>query len=284
MSDTMTPPSILDLARAALADRDRGTPGPWFAQLGDFYKHSGNVLTGSEPPNWQADVIVISHLFTKDTAADYAIITAARTREPLLAAEVIRQTEVVNAFVNETVRIEARLADAERQAGASLALMMAQRDEWAKKCDEAEGERDELRKNFSETREWSDSRMETMCRALADAERERDEAQAACRSAQSDLLPTIDGLTSMLTQTGRELHAAEADAATLRAANAELASELVELRKRVMSVAQERVIQAAVEWRDAAPEEESVEGRAARITSGWHLRRAVDALAKEPGQ
>ena len=69
--------------------------------------------------------------------------------------------------------------------------------------------------------------------------------------------------------------------ATLRAANAELASELVELRKRVMSVAQERVIQAAVEWRDAAPEEESVEGRAARITSGWHLCRAVDALAVE---
>ena len=212
----MTAPSILDLAKVALADRDRGTPGEWRAANG-----KGTAAVAA------SDCYVFLNVRTvevddcvKRWQEDAAIIAAARTREPLLAAEVIRQTEVVNAFVNETVRIEARLADAERERDEAQAEYAEMGGRWQATHDEAQATYDMYRCNIA--------RLRT----------ERDEAR----------------------------------------------KERDEFKLRVMSVAQERVIQAAVEWRDAAPEEESVEGRAARITSGWHLRRAVDALAKEPGQ
>ena len=42
---------------------------------------------------------------------------------------------------------------------------------------------------------------------LSETKKERDEARARCATAQSELLPTIDGLTSINTQLGRELDA-----------------------------------------------------------------------------
>ena len=250
----MTPPSILDLAKAALADRDRGTPGPWI-EPDEFRKSFGSDGEQVALANGAGESVIEmlwydgAHLIVG--VADAEIIAAARTREPLLAAEVVRLTEVAECYESARTDLAARLADAER-------------------------ERDEARK----TRDA--------------AQRPHPCAPARCPACEWTNVGLLNyGTTGesrwlchgcAATALADTALAVIADAATLRAANAELASELVELRKRVMSVAQERVIQAAVEWRDAAPEEESVEGRAARITSGWHLRRAVDALAKEPGQ
>ena len=91
MSDTMTPPSILDLAKAALADRDRGTPGEWRTANG-----KGTAAVAA------SDCYVFLNVRTvevddcvKRWQEDAAIIAAARTREPLLAAEVVRLTALV---------------------------------------------------------------------------------------------------------------------------------------------------------------------------------------------
>ena len=302
----MTPPSILDLARAALADRNRGTPGPWFAQLD---RNDQECLYDKSGDFW---VALLPHQCVRSIelkqAENAAIIAAARTREPLLAEEVMRLTEAltkISAIRDSIVGMQGfnfsehayPIVAALKEAGfdgcgydiarANLGTLIEQRDA-------AIGGRDDL------------------AARLADAERERDEARktrdaaqrphpcapARCPACEWTNVGLLNyGTTgesrwlchgcaaTALADTAR---AAPVDAATLRAANAELASELVELRKRVMSVAQERVIQAAVAWRDAmengaGPHDPAVAATDARLCLLVDAMRSVDAL-KEPGQ
>ena len=182
--------------------------------------------------------------------------------------------------------LAARLADAERErdeAGRARKAAEQERVAWqAKYAEEIQIARADIARLAQENVERTmDLLREKRCNAAT---------EAAVTAERDALIVRRDELLALAAKLTRDVPYEEearstatliAEVGTLRAANAELASELVELRKRVMSVVQERVIQAAVEWRDAAPEEESVEGRAARITSGWHLRRAVDVAVEE---
>ena len=89
MADRPTCAEALELARAALEDDKRATPGPWRADVGSFEGQAHGVTASTPPEHWSGKAILVSHLFYRNDANDMNAIAAARTREPRLAAFVL---------------------------------------------------------------------------------------------------------------------------------------------------------------------------------------------------
>lgn len=86
----MTPNHLIELAREALKDDKRATPGPW--------------TPSANPQRW-VEINVVQEQVIANRDADAAFVAATRTREPLLAAEVLRLTDAL--AVMTTARDEA---------------------------------------------------------------------------------------------------------------------------------------------------------------------------------